>query len=376
MQNAKNLQFTHDNLFSISFALNHPNIKLKSIKTVVNCSGSFQTQQQSAISLMSQDEGQYHEVVYFPLETLSVIPVLISALATTTIVLLSLFFKFYRRPLSLMILAINIAHVLFYFSKLSVLVLKPRSDFHCKILGIIDIFGLESAAFWATLFSHLFYIILKHQSFSVVPIMLRYYLFFAVLLPFTAGVLSFFTNHVIYSADQGTCVHRVYLDRIDITGNLFVRIPIGFACIACAVWYKMALNQLKHLRSIQTGMELYAVMIYPAILVICWGPNFFLQIALQLGATPGPTVINGFLFLAHLHGLWDALVYGRSVREIRRDSIISGQVQNNSKQAPILAEKNRDDLPSGYYSYLSGEGFLENNSPVHSSKFRGDIYAI
>lgn len=135
-------------------------------------------------------------MVYFPPTIDALILVLLSGIATGIIVLLSLNFTLYKQPLSLMVLAINLAHIFFYYSKLSVLFYQPRNELHCKVLGILHVFGLEPAAFWGALFAHAFYTILKQPADleARVASMIKYYFIFAVLYPLIAGTVSFFTT--------------------------------------------------------------------------------------------------------------------------------------------------------------------------------------
>ena len=264
-------------------------------------------------SLNLQDEGPYREIVYYPLKLESQITVLLSAIATTIIVSLSLIFKLYKQPTSLMVLAINIVHVLFFSSKLSVLIYQPLSDTHCKIIGIFSTFGVESAAIWGALFAHAFYIILKYHSEIYLSRTMKYYLLVAVLIPALIGGSTYLTKNLVYSEIQGTCVHRVYPDRFDLTGNLFFRFPVIVACLASVVWYKMAITKLSALKGKQTSSEVYIFMIYPGIMVFCWGPHVVLQTAIQFGLSPSGTLTDAFINLTYLQGFFDALVYGKRV---------------------------------------------------------------
>lgn len=299
----------------------------------------------------------YYELVWFPCQISPLISILISGIATITVVFLSVIFKLYKRPLSLMVLAISIAHVLFYFSKLSVLVFQPQSDLHCRILSILCVFGINSAVIWGALFAHAFYITLKYQNINEVSRMMKYYLIGAVLLPIFSGILSFLTNHLFYSPTEGTCVHRIYPNRFDVSDNICVLFPVWVACIASIIWYKMAINKISELQWTQTGSELYLLMIYPGILVFCWAPTLVTQTAMQFGATPSQTLNNILIFITNMQGLFDALVYGRSVREELRDSFkkLFGKQTPQEEQLfiepHILEEKS--DRSSGAYLTMS-----------------------
>lgn len=319
-------------------------------------------------SVNPQDDVPYREMVYFPLKIDAlIISVLLSATTTAAVVLLSLIFKLYKRPLALMVLAISIAHVIFHFSKLSVLVFRPHSDLHCRFLSIFIIFGIESAAIWGALFAHAFYIITKYQSTHEIQRMMKYYLLFAVLLPIVNGVLSFFTGHIVYSEAQQTCVHRLYLNHFDFSSNIYVAIPIWISCLSSIIWYRMAIKNISGLQNSQTGSELYILMIYPGILLFCWCPNVVIQTLTQFGLPPSNTVAIISVFIVNMQGFFDALGYGRSVREALSASFNNGCKRNfpNEEQTYIepqtLEEKRVSSMSAGNYSLLSVQNELDIN---------------
>ena len=284
---------------------------------------------------------------YFPVGLGSLIPVLLSAITISIVILLSLYLKLYKRSLSLMVLAINIAHVFFYYTKLSVLVFQPSSDFHCRILSITVNFGLESAAFWGAMFAHGFYITLKHQSTNQLPYMMKYYLLFAVLAPLINGFSCFFAHFLIYSETERTCVHHIYSDRIDVPFLIFANIPVGTACLASIILYKMSINQIAMLQETKAGAELYVLMIYPGILIFCWGPTLVLQTLMQFGVVPHPTLVNTFVLLSNLQGFFDAVVYGKNIRDALR-----GKGDNLAEPQTIIEQSHRS-ITAGDYSLLS-----------------------
>ena len=320
-------------------------------------------------SLNTFNEDPHQDMVYFPHRIRFLIPVLISAIATGIVVLLSLAFKLYKRPLSGMILAMNISHVLFYCSKLSVLFLPPHSNFHCGILSVINVFGLQSGEFWGAVFAHAFYIALKHQTTSEIPRMMKYYVIIAVIVPLINGLASLPTSFLIYSDTEKTCVHRIYFGRIDIESDLFTMIPMWIACIASAIWYKKAINKIAGLQETEAGPELYVLMIYPGILLVCWGPALIFEALLQFGLVgPNPTAFQIFNYLVNIQGFFNALVYGKSVAGAVRESCDRCLGKNVSKQTQtfivpsIISERNERELTPGNYSLLSVQGNVISRS--------------
>ena len=319
------------------------------------------------VYLNSQDQGVPAEMVFFPLEITSLIPVFLSAISTGTIVALSLIFKLYKRPLSLMILAINIAHVCFHFSKLSVLIFQPSNDFHCSILGIINIFGIESSAYWIALFAHAFYIVAKYKNVDAVPQLMKYYVIFAVILPLISAFSSYFEEHFSYSDTKGTCVHRFYPGEFDVWANIYVFIPVWIACISTIVWYKMAINKIAELRRGKAGVDLYVLMIYPCILILCWGPNLIVRAIMQFGGSVNETLNSIALFLVNMQGFFDALVYGKSVREELRGAMSNSCLKKKvSKESQVVDEQQNTEERSHTYSnnYLGIETELTGNRQI------------
>lgn len=317
-------------------------------------------------TLNLEAEGSFREMVYFPLNIDSLITALLSAIATTIVILLSLIFKLYKKPTSLMVFAINIAHALFYYTKLSVLVQPPTSDSYCKFLNVFNIYGLESTSIWSALFAHAFYFIVKYPSSCdtrLPRVIKKYYLPIAVLFPLINGALSLFTNHLIYSETAGTCVHRVYPDQFDVTGHLFFRFPILLTCLASIVWYKMAINKIFALQDTRRGTELYVFMIYPGILLLCWGPHVVIQTAVQLGLPVSRTLVNISIYLSYLQGFFDALVYGKSVGKVLSNAVKNYLGKDVSNERETLLESTTSDEYSNRIqrdvsfnsSYLSDE---------------------
>ena len=298
--------------------------KIKSLH--VDIFSSFNFTMFKNIPFNIQAEEPYREMVYFPLQLSSLIPVLISAIAITIVILLSLIFKLYRRPFSLMVLAINIAHFLFHYTKLDVLVFPPYSDLHCRVFSIPIIFGLQSAAAWSALFAHAFLIIITNPSScdTLLPLMIKkYYMPLAVLLPSVSGIMSFFTRHFVYSETKGTCIHLIYADHMDIPFFVYICIPIGLACIGSIVWYKMLISKIYGLQGGRAGHELYVLMIYPGILLVCWGPTLIVQTLMQFGIESNDMLVDIVLLLVNMQGFFNALVYGKSIKNVVSDSIRS-----------------------------------------------------
>lgn len=306
-------------------------------------------------ALHLQGGGDYHDMIYFPVKINAMISMFLSGFATAIIVSISLIFKLYKRPLARMVLVINMAHVLFYFSKISVLLFPPRSELHCRILSIIVVFGIESAVFWGALFAHLFYVIIKSQSMDEVPLMMKYYVLVAVILPFVSGILSSFTKFLIYSESLETCVHRVYADHFDLSYDLHVLIPVWLACILSTVWYKKAISKISDLQWNSDRNELYVLLIYPGVLMFCWGLHLVLQTIIQMGTSPSQTLIDISISLVNLQGFFDALVYGRSVKEALKDRARSHYGRKISQEEEIVEVKSNREMSAGSYSYLMGE---------------------
>ena len=313
-------------------------------------------------SLNLKDGLPFHDMVYFPLKLDSLISVLISAIATTIIVSLSLIFKLYKQPTSLMVLTINIGHVLFYYSKLSVLIYQPLSDTHCKILGIFSVFGSQSSAIWGALFAHAFNNILKYQEISEIRLLrsLKYYLLIAVMIPAIMGGLSCWTDLIVYSNNYGTCVHRVYPDSVDTIGYIFIRVPVLIACVASIIWYKIAINKLSGLQGKRKSGDFYLFMIYPGIMVFCWGPHLTVQALVEFGAAPSQNLINVLIFVKYLQGFFDALVYGKSVVKVLRESVKSCLGKNVKDEEETLIESEdeeyrRDPSLTNYSQVVAGQ---------------------
>lgn len=318
----------------------------------------------------------YQDLVFFPRNVEYQISVLLSAIAATIIVLLSLILKLYKEPLGFMVLFMNFAHISFCYSKFSVVIYPPRTELHCRIITVMNIFGIESAAIWGALFAHAFSIVVKYQELceAQLRVMISKYLLIAVNLPLISGIVASLTGHLIYSQKEGTCVHRVYTDRIDFSSNVYVFIPIWISCIASIILYKKSMTELNGLRGRPPNSKFYVLMIYPSILVLCWGPHSVAQTVLQMGASLNRTLLAVFIFMTNMQGFFDAVAYGRSIRRMLYESARNCIRRNNAREEQLgtsLPSKLQDG--SSTYSLIPEEGDFDNLRHASTYKIQSNV---
>lgn len=246
-----------------------------------------------------------------------IIPSFLSAVSTFIILIFSITGKFWTRPLSAMIFAINFADFIFFIAKLSVLVHDPGSNFGCQIMQVINVFGLTCSASWAALFGHAFYKVLKNQHTSVLTSLIKYYVPISFILPVLTGTGTFFTDNIL-SLGDGVCVYRIYVGEFDWFVLFHIQLPMLIAVILCIAYYILSLRQLREIVIEGQVTEALTLMVYPAILILCWGPLAVMQLMAELGMKTPDSLAKTLRIVSHLMGFFNAVVYGEGVKGTMR----------------------------------------------------------
>lgn len=90
-----------------------------------------------------------------------------STIATTIMLAIALIKKFYKEPLGLMIVGVNLTDLIYCFTKVIATFNHPSKDIVCNIIEAITHFGFMSAAIWGALFGHALCLVVVNQSIEV-----------------------------------------------------------------------------------------------------------------------------------------------------------------------------------------------------------------
>lgn len=153
-------------------------------------------------------------------------------------------------------------------------------------------------------------------------------------------------------------------------------LPVWITCLLSIIWYKLAINKISSLQCVPAGTELYVLMIYPGINVICQGPALITQTVIQFGAAPpSNTVITIFTSLVNLQRLFDAVVYRKSIKRALKDSFnkcfrnkLSDDTEERTFVEPYTVIRKR--VEHEHEHELSSSNYLGLSSQYESSTRR------
>lgn len=261
---------------------------------------------------------EYTDVKFFPPGIYFALSCGLSAVASVIVSIACLLTGLHKELLGLMIFAINFADAIFFTVKLFASALQPQGAFACDLALSIGYFGLISSVFWSALFGHALYIVSRSQNYQALPKYSKIYQVFAFGLPLLLALFQLPTNFVIFSSESNACVHRFYQNAVDYVYLAFIYIPIGGSMVLSIIWYLLAALKFKRMVNTDNSTEIFTLLIYPAILLICWGPIFIKNLLVIFNIQMSAELTFCIQIVSLLQGFFDALVYGVSKRRFKQ----------------------------------------------------------
>lgn len=309
---------------------------------------------------------EYFDSIIFCTDLQYIIPSLLSAISTGTVLIASIIGKFWKRPLSSMIFGIILADFIYSMATISVLVQFPESNKGCLVRHSINIFGITFSASWAVLFGHGFYNVLKHKSTGVLSKYLRYYTPISLVLPVISSSCVFLAKNILLR-EPGVCVYRLYLGELDWFVLIHLQLPFATTITLCIAFYILSLAQLRKIVIEGKVTEGLTLMMYPAILIVCWGPLLSMQAMAELGMKTSDGLAKTLRVLSHLMGFFDALVYGEGAKGPLRACLKSCR----RKACPCLRRsKKQRDGQENTGEFLQINSSVEEYQQMHCAKVR------
>lgn len=259
-----------------------------------------------------------HDVVFFPIMMPYLICPALSSLASFVMITLILVSKFHKESLGIMLLSVNIADFLFCFPKAMTYLIRPWDDAFCRLVQFVSHAGLISSVIWGFLFAHAMLKVITKQKFEVIRELLKPYILLSVILPVILSAQCLFSDYIIYHDDTNTCIHKVQAGVFDYKSLLFTGIPIVTCCVLSLIWYSFAAKMLKNFMNNSNAIYTWTLVIYPAILLICWMPSLMMNSLITFGMKPNAFLLEVFQALDQTQGFWNAVVYGISKGSVRR----------------------------------------------------------
>ena len=249
-------------------------------------------------------------IIFLPTDWNSSISIIISGLATFTVVVYGFYAKISRDVLGKMVLAVNIADLAFCLIMLSVHVYSGSTGFYCKAIQAMAHCSLLYSLFWGTFFGHAFYTLVKHQTTLVIEKSYRYYMAISSVCSIGLSMATFFTNYSEYDSHLDACVHLVQSGELDVTLILFSQVPITCVTVMGTYWYIRAAYLLNGDGGNLKVKNPLTLLVYPGIVIVCWLPVNLVSTLIGFGITPSRFVDLFTKNLYELQGFFDAVVYG------------------------------------------------------------------
>lgn len=251
-------------------------------------------------------------IPFFPSDTLLLICPFLSFIACLAALIASLSLRLYKDSMGVMSLYIIIADLCFEFPKLIACFGYEKSFHFCNIMLAFSHFGMVSSFFWAAFFAHLLFRVAKTHNVHVSKKYMTLYVVCAVVLPILHTIASMFTDYVEYNPTTRSCIHTMTVGQVDYGYVFYTQLPLVMAILMSLYWYVGTILQLRHVFEKGHDFDLLTLILYPAILIICWTPATIASTMAFFGIRPNPSLVAVFQGLVQLQGFFDALVYGRS----------------------------------------------------------------
>lgn len=252
-------------------------------------------------------------VVFFPLEFPFAISPIISMIANALVLITFVFVKKSANPLHSMIFAVNLMDLLFCLPKVLSMVVLPSSTLYCHVFQTMAQCAMQSSMLCSAFFGHAFWIFSKDYKFDRVRQLRKYYFMICMLVPLLVAICSFIDPYAEYDSEK-KCVLHIF--RNEVISNLpflmFFCAPIITSITLSIIFYIMAANNLRRFVRTTNANNLLTLIIYPAIIIVCWMPISITNAVVILGGNPSKYFVLSIQFLAHLQGLFEAIVYSQS----------------------------------------------------------------
>ena len=252
-------------------------------------------------------------VPYFPVSVPDTIASTLSLAATTTMLIVLYLTKAYQAQLHKMVLFLLFADFLHTLAFVSTLIHYPSNTTECKVAFAVVFFGKNSSLFWSATFAYILMKIVASKDFSPAKLQMRYFCIFTMYLPIIIALAMVLSSLVVYCPEAKKCGRYETVGHFDYGYFLLSGVPLLFSVTASIFCYVRAGSRLKLIfyGDHTNSRDALVLVLYPAIMIFCWGPQLvwgLLSTTMRLNPS---LVIIPKVCLA-LHGFLNSLVYGFS----------------------------------------------------------------
>ena len=251
----------------------------------------------------------------FPVKMPYLAVTILSCVSTFAVIVIAIILKAYKEPLGMMVLGITISDFIFTFTKIMGSIFVPQTDSICNLLELICLYGIVSSVMWGAFFGHALLIISKTFRVELLEKYKKYYIIFGSIATLGYQMLNLLINQTESWTDQTgekKCIHRTFPGTFDYTFWIYLAFPLLLGFTLSVIWYAKAAKNFRVLIAGDNAKHLLTLIVYPAIMLICWFPLIAVNILSQFGVTVSLQVQALTLAFGQLQGLLNALIYGVS----------------------------------------------------------------
>lgn len=241
----------------------------------------------------------------------------LSSFATFLVLILVTKTKLYKEPFGFMVFWVIFTDFLMSFPRLVAAVFPPQNELTCRILLSITHFGLISSLFWSSFFGHALLTFLKTEDVNAVSKVKKYYIFFAVFCVLLHSAVVLITDYIQYSDKLNTCVHHKIKGELDMQVMFFTTAPMAITFALSLFWYLLAAFKIRSVMRKGHGSQILKIMLYPAILFICWTPYSVANLMVDFGLEISCVLVKLARSIGPLQGFLDCVIFGSSRRFFR-----------------------------------------------------------
>lgn len=282
-------------------------------------------------------------IFYFPVTPIDTVASILSFTASATFLIVLYLTKSYKHKLHKMVFFLLFADFLHKLSYIITFIHPPTSEVECKIVFAIAFFGRDSSFFWSVLFAYVLLKIVEAQDFSPSTMKMRYFYLIAVYLPLFLSLAMVLSPLVSYNTDNGKCGRYETVGQFDYAYFLISGMPLMFSWLLSIFFYLLTGCRLKILfvGTILKTREALFLVLYPIILIVCWGPNLAWSLISMITKPNSAYLVIPKTCLA-LHGLLNSLVYGLSPKtrqDIKNLCTRGGQKESFQQTQALISMK-------------------------------------
>lgn len=239
----------------------------------------------------------------------SSITLLLSIIATSFIIFISLKSRLYKDILGKMALMNIIADFIYAIFKFLTYIPIEKTQEYCEIVQVLAGYGRGASLIWSMLFGHAMLHLTKSDDVRSINRYRKIYVATAFITPIFLEVLSVLNDFYIVSPKNDDYC-SMYFDETSISQMVITTVPTTAICVLSVFLYVYACYRL-YRKGIWLK-EVLTLLLFPSIIIFCWIPIRVVDLIVTLGGNPNGIIMLYLNEFSHLVGFFQCIAYGRN----------------------------------------------------------------